>query len=81
MPVVTEVDGKWHTTAPLWGYALAKTMGDPLFNLAYIYVRLGYNEDIPDLPEFNLFPENLYLVRQLDSGVLLTNTREVWRVV
>jgi len=80
-PVVTEVDGKWHTTAPLWGYAIAKVRGDPDANLAYLYIKLGYGEEPPNLPQYDLFPENYYLVRQLDSGVLLFGEGSVWRIV
>lgn len=70
-PHVTEVDGKWHTTAPLWGYAVSKVLCDIKYNLAYLYLKLGYEEEIPNIPRTNLFPENYYLIRQLDSGVVL----------
>ena len=80
-PYVTEVDGKWHTTASLWGYAISKVLGDVKYNLAYLYLRLGYNEEIPDVPQTNLFPENYYLVRQLDSGVILITDKGEFREV
>lgn len=81
-PVITEVDGKWHTTAPLWGYAFAKALNKPELNIAYHYLMLGLNE-IPDveLPTFNLFPANHYLVRQLDAGVILECDHTTWRIV
>lgn len=80
-PVVTEVDGKWHTTAPLWGYAFAKIFNNPYLNLAYLYLKLGYSEEIPDLPRTNLFPEDYYLIRQMDCGIILMHKDKVWRVV
>jgi len=81
-PKVTEVDGKWHTTAPLWGYAVSKVCRDLRYNLAYLYLKLGLGEDMPsDIPETNLFPENCYLIRQLDAGVLLKCGEDVWRIV
>ncbi len=79
-PMVTEVDGKWHTTAPLWGYAFAKTLGNPAYNLAYIYIKLGYSEE-PGLNEKLTFPPDYYLVRQLDAGVLLVHGDKHWRIM
>lgn len=80
-PVVTEVDGKWHTTAPLWGYAMAKIFDEPEYNLAYLYLSLGLGwESNFEVPAYDLFPENYYLVRQLDSGVVLKHREETWRI-
>jgi carbamoyl-phosphate synthase large subunit len=80
-PVVTEVDGKWHTTAPLWGYAFAKALNKPELNIAYQYLMLGLNGSADgDLPPFNLFPANHYLVRQLDAGVILECDKTTWKI-
>lgn len=80
---VTEVDGKWHTTAPLWGFAFTKVFKEMVYNLAYTYIKLGYGEDItPQPPEMDLYPEGYYLLRQLDGGVILvSNHDEVWKVI
>jgi carbamoyl-phosphate synthase large subunit len=81
-PVVTEADGKWHTTAPLWGYAFAKALNKPELNIAYQYLKIGLNEDVEiNLPNFDLFPDNHYLVRQLDAGVILESDHGTWRIV
>ncbi len=80
-PVVTEVDGKWHTTAPLWGYAFAKALNKPELNIAYQYLMLGLNGSVAgDLPSFNLFPADHYLVRQLDAGVILECDKNTWKI-
>lgn len=80
-PRVTEVDGKWHTTAPLWGYAVSKALNDVRYNIAYIYLKLGLEGKLPfSLPKLNLFPEGLYLIRQLDAGVALKHGDEVVRI-
>jgi predicted ATP-grasp superfamily ATP-dependent carboligase len=80
-PVVTEVDGKWHTTAPLWGYAFAKALNKPELNIAYQYLMLGLNGSLDDdLPPFNLFPTDHYLVRQLDAGVILECDKTTLRI-
>ncbi|MHC1629074.1 MAG: ATP-grasp domain-containing protein [Candidatus Nezhaarchaeales archaeon] len=80
-PRVTEVDGKWHTTAPLWGYAVSKALNDVKYNIAYIYLKLGLEGKLPfSLPKLNLFPKGLYLIRQLDSGVFLRHGDEVIKI-
>ncbi|MDV3244187.1 MAG: hypothetical protein LYZ66_03280 [Nitrososphaerales archaeon] len=73
-PCVTEVDsGKFHTTMPLWGYVAFKHMGLPWYsNLADLYVRLGMGEEPPaDAPRHDLLPAGYYMIRNMDSGVLL----------
>jgi carbamoyl-phosphate synthase large subunit len=80
--VVTEVDGKWHTTAPLWGYAFAKALNKPELNITYQYLKLALNGDTDsDLPNCNLFPAGYYLVRQLDAGVILEHDDATWRII
>ncbi len=80
--VVTEVEGKWHTTAPLWGYAFAKALNKPELNLTYQYLTLALNgEAEEDLPIYDLFPENYYLIRQLDAGVILEHDDKPWRII
>lgn len=81
-PKVTEVDGKWHTTAPLWGYAFSKVKKDIKYNIAHVYVEIGLNGEVKqDLPEKDLFPEGLYLIRHIDCGVLLKHGDDVFRVL
>jgi len=83
-PYVTEVDGKWHTTAPLWGLTYAKLLNDAVYNLADLYVRLGLSEgEYPHdkVPETNLFPEDAYLIRQMDCGVIAKISDKVFKVV
>jgi len=73
-PCVTEVDpGKFHTTMPLWGYVAFRHLGLPWYsNLADLYVRLGSGEETPaGAPKHDLLPAGYYLLRNIDSGVLL----------
>ncbi len=73
-PCVTEVDsGKFHTTMPLWGYVAFKHFKLPWFsNLADLYVRLGLGHSAPaDAPKYDLLPAGYYMIRNIDSGVLL----------
>jgi len=74
MPSVTEVDaGKFHTTMPLWGYVAYRHLGLPWYsNLADLYVRLGTGEERPsEVPKRDLLPAGYYMIRNIDSGVLL----------
>jgi len=81
-PVVTEADGKWHTTAPLWGYAFAKLLNRPELNIVYVYLTLGLNGGLSvDLPTLNLFPSDYYLIRQMDSGAILKRDDKIWRIL
>jgi biotin carboxylase len=73
-PAVTEVDsGKFHTTMPLWGYAAFTVLKQPWYaNLADLYCRLGLGDEAPaDVPKNDLFPAGYYMIRNIDSGVLL----------
>lgn len=80
---VTEVDGKWHTTAPLWGYSFAKVLNKPELNIAYQYLKLALEGKTDgDLPTYDLFPSNYLLVRQLDAGVILEKKKDqTWRII
>lgn len=73
-PCVTEVDsGKFHTTMPLWGYVALKHFRLPWYsNLADLYVRLGLGLEPPSgVPSRDLLPAGYYMIRNIDSGVLL----------
>jgi hypothetical protein len=73
-PCITEVDaGKFHSTMPLWGYIAVKHLHMPGYaNIADLYVRLGLDEDVRDLPpETDLLPDGYYLLRDMDVGAYL----------
>jgi carbamoyl-phosphate synthase large subunit len=73
-PCITEVDpGKFHTTMPLWGYIASKHLGLPWYsNLADLYVRIGLGESPPEsIPSFDLLPSGYYMIRNMDSGVII----------
>jgi hypothetical protein len=80
-PKVTEVDGKWHTTAPLWGYAFGKAYNKSMYNMVQAYLELGYDGELTsEPPRVNLFPDEHYLIRQMDSGILLKSKENLWRL-
>jgi len=74
---VTEVNaGKAHTTLPLWGLAMQKKLGNLKFNLAYLYTELGLGNPVSGLGMFDLYPEEYYLVREVDCGSWLYHEKD-----
>lgn len=66
-PRVTEVNvGRFGTTSPHF-YAKAG------FNIVYTLVKLAYEEPIGQIPKYNVLPPNLYWIRTLDCGPVLTD--------
>ena len=69
--VVTEIDsGKFHTTIGLWGYVAMSNLGmDWRYNMPQLYLHLGLGGKIPEMERYDIYPENLHLVRHMDCGV------------
>ncbi len=83
-PVVTEIDsGKFHTTIGLWGYISTRNLKmDWYYNMPQLYVHLGLNGDMPDTKKYDIYPDNLHLVRQMDCGVwIITNEGAKTRII
>ncbi|MEM1514809.1 MAG: hypothetical protein QXH24_01985 [Candidatus Bathyarchaeia archaeon] len=78
IPCVTEINaGRMFTTSFFFSYASKKLYGDYRANFPYIYLKLAYNERIPDFPKFNILPEELYWVRHIDASPCLIKDGEV----
>tara|TARA_B100001750_G_scaffold4178_1_gene3320 strand:- start:2486 stop:3562 length:1077 start_codon:yes stop_codon:yes gene_type:complete len=68
-PVVTEIDsGKFHTTTALWGIIANKLGLDERKNLADYYCGIGMNLVEPEELGTDIYPDNLYLIRHIDTG-------------
>jgi len=66
-PKITEINvGRFGTTSPIF-YAKAG------FNIVYLLVKLAYGESIKKVPRFNVLPPNLFWIRRLDCGFVLTD--------
>jgi len=68
---ITEIDsGKFHTTTPLWGYISSKIFKqDSMFNLPYLYVKLGLGEITePEILGSDIYPDQTMLLRHIDCG-------------
>ena len=68
-PIVTEIDsGKFHTTTPVWGIVSDKLKQDSKKNLADYYCKIGMGIIKPENLGSDIYPENLYLLRHIDTG-------------
>lgn len=80
LPHITEVDaGKFHTTIGLWSYSAEKILKLPwLYNLPRLYVHIGMGRETPIQNKFNIYPKNMYMIRNLDCGawIKLSNFEE-----
>lgn len=78
VPCVTEINaGRMFTTSFFFPYASKILFRDHRGNLPYIYLKLAYKERIPDLPKFNVLPENLYWIRHVDAPACLVRDGKV----
>jgi len=78
VPHITEINpGRMFTTSYFFSYAgkkLYRELGmevDWFANLPYIYIKLGFGEEIPRLQQFNILPVNLYWIRHMDAPAKL----------
>lgn len=64
----TEINcGRFFTTSS--GFTtLGKKLGIKGANMPYIYVQLGYGEEVPDMPSFNVLPPDWFYIRHIDLG-------------
>ena len=68
---ITEIDsGKFHTTTPLWGFISSKVFKqEPMYNLPYLYTKIGLGEiSNPDTLGNDIYPNDTLLVRHIDCG-------------
>lgn len=82
-PNVTEVDsGKFHTTIGLWGFLAEKNLKLPwYFNMPRLYVHLGIGKNSPIENELNIYPDDLYLIRNLDCGAWMSLGKQKEKII
>ncbi|MHA1357043.1 MAG: ATP-grasp domain-containing protein [Candidatus Helarchaeota archaeon] len=75
IPNICEINvGKFHTTGSLWSYAVIKSLKLPWYaNISYLYVKIAFDNSVPDdpIPQFDLYPPDIYLIRHIDAGAFL----------
>lgn len=61
IPCVTEINvGRFFTTTLFFSEAGS--------NMPYYYIKMGFGEQLSDLPKYNALPKDLYWIRQIDCG-------------
>ena len=48
--------------------------------MPYYYIKLAFDEEIPELPKYNAIPKNLYWLRHIDAPAILKKDGE-WRSI
>ncbi|HML02498.1 MAG TPA: ATP-grasp domain-containing protein [Candidatus Bathyarchaeia archaeon] len=77
-PFVTEINaGRMFTTSYFFSFASKILNVDYYSNLPYLYVKLAYKETIPNLPKYDILPNNLYWIRHMDAPARLVKNGKV----
>jgi carbamoyl-phosphate synthase large subunit len=72
VPCVTEINpGRMFTTSYFFSYASKLLRGDHCANIPYLYTRLAFKETVPDVPEYNGLPKDIYWIRHMDAPARL----------
>ena len=78
VPCVTEINpGRMFTTSFFFSYASMKLRVDFAGNIPYLYVRLGFKETVPELPKYNILPNDVYWIRHMDAPARLVKNGNV----
>lgn len=78
VPCVTEINaGRMFTTSFFFSYASKILRNDYYANIPYLYVKLAFEEEIPNIPKYNILPENIYWIRHIDAPAKLVKDGEI----
>jgi carbamoylphosphate synthase large subunit len=77
VPCVTEINpGRMFTTSYFFSFASKTLRKDYCANIPYLYVRLAFKEEIPEMPKYNVLPKEVYWIRHMDApGRLVKDNR------
>ena len=72
VPCVTEINAaRMFTTSFFFSYASKVLRRDYYANIPYLYVKLAFKESIPEMPKYDILPENVYWIRHIDAPAKL----------
>jgi biotin carboxylase len=78
IPCVTEINaGRMFTTSFFFSLASKIVRNDFHCNIPYLYTKLAFKENLPDVPKYNVLPEDLYWIRHIDAPARLVKDGEV----
>jgi carbamoyl-phosphate synthase large subunit len=77
-PCVTEINpGRMFTTSFFFSYASKILRKDYYANIPYLYVKLAFKETIPNIPKYNILPEDVYWIRHIDAPAKMVKDGKV----
>lgn len=78
VPCVTEINaGRMFTTSFFFSYASKIIRRDYYANIPYLYVKLAFEEETPNIPKYDVLPENIYWIRHIDAPAKLVKDGKV----
>ena len=78
IPCATEINaGRMFTTSFFFSYASKKLLKNYHANLPYLYVKLAYRESVPNIPKYNILPQEVYWIRHIDAPARLVRAGKV----
>ena len=78
VPCATEINAaRMFTTSFFFSYASKILRGDYYANIPYLYVKLAFKESIPEIPKYNVLPENIYWIRHIDAPSKLVKNGKI----
>ncbi|MHA1269178.1 MAG: ATP-grasp domain-containing protein [Candidatus Helarchaeota archaeon] len=68
-PCPTEINAGRFFTSNLFFAYLGSKLGIPEANLQYLYIKLGFNEELPQkIKQYNILPKDYFWIRHIDCG-------------
>ncbi|MDI6690836.1 MAG: ATP-grasp domain-containing protein [Candidatus Bathyarchaeota archaeon] len=78
VPHVTEINaGRMFTTSFFFSYASKVLRKDYCANIPYLYVKIAFDEKLPNIPKYNILPENIYWIRHIDAPAKLVKNGKI----
>jgi len=78
IPCVTEINaGRMFTTSYFFSYASKILRRDYYANIPYLYVKLAFEEKMPEIPKYNVLPPDVYWIRHMDAPARLVKDGKV----
>ena len=78
VPCVTEINaGRMFTTSYFFSYASKILREDHYANIPYLYIKLAFEEEIPNIPRYNILPEDIYWIRHIDAPARLVKNGKI----
>ncbi len=72
VPCATEINaGRMFTTSFFFSCASKIFRKDYFANIPYLYVKLAYKEELPNIPKYNILPKDVYWIRHIDAPATL----------